>query len=143
MQATKTNVRNRAGRHAVLLDGLIRDKVKPGAVAARIKEMGGVEAAFEAVRARKRRDAERSQSRDENEEPDETRTGTSPSTLSTDELFDPEKDLSIRVRRETHVRVLGSEIGVGDSFYLECRKTGSVGRDGIRIVGRLVDLESA
>ena len=80
----------------MLLDGLIRDKVKPGAVAERIKEMGGVGAAYEAMRARKRGDAKRSQSRDEDQEPDETRTGTSPSTLSTDELFDPEKDLSIR-----------------------------------------------
>ena len=116
MRATTPNVRNRAGRHAVLLDGLIRDKVKPGAVAARIKEMGGVEVAYEAMRARKRGDAERSQSREEDEGSDETHASTSASGQSTDELFDPEKDLSIRVPRETHLRVLGSEIGVGDLF---------------------------
>jgi hypothetical protein len=143
MRATKSNDRARATKYAVILDGLSRDKVKPGVVAARIKEMGGIEAACEAMRARKRGDAKRSQSRDEDEEHDETRTGTSPSTPSSDELFDPEEDLSIRVRRETHVRVLGSEVGVGDSFYLECRKTRSVGRDGIRIIGRLVELVDA
>ena len=45
MQAKTKNVRNRAGRYAVVLDGLIREKVRPDMVAARIKEMRGVEAA--------------------------------------------------------------------------------------------------
>ena len=59
-----------------------------------------------------------------------------------DELFDPEKDLSIRLKRETLAQVLGSEIPMDRSFYLECKKTAPIGRDGIRIVGKLVDLES-
>jgi hypothetical protein len=46
MRAKTKNVRNRAGRHAVVLDGLIREKVRPDRVAARIKEMRGVEAAY-------------------------------------------------------------------------------------------------
>ncbi len=45
MQAKTKNVRNRAGRYAVVLVGLIREKVRPDMVAARIKEMRGVEAA--------------------------------------------------------------------------------------------------
>jgi hypothetical protein len=54
-------------------------------------------------------------------------------------LFDPEKDLAIRLRRETLAQVLGSEIPMKTSFYLECRKTGPLGHYGILIVGRLVD----
>jgi hypothetical protein len=46
MRAKTKNVRNRAGRYAVVLDGLIREKVRPDRVAARIKEMGGIEAAY-------------------------------------------------------------------------------------------------
>lgn len=46
MRAKTKNVRNRAGRYAVVLDGLIREKVRPDMVAARIKEMRGVEAAY-------------------------------------------------------------------------------------------------
>jgi hypothetical protein len=45
MQAKTKNVRNRAGRYAVVVDGLIREKVRPDMVAARINEMHGVEAA--------------------------------------------------------------------------------------------------
>ena len=64
------------------------------------------------------------------------------SSDTTGEIFDPKKDLSIRVGRETLEWVLGSEISVGNSFYLECRKAGPAD-DGIRIVGKVVDLESA
>ena len=46
MRAKTKNARNRAGRYAVVLDGLIREKVRPDMVAARIKEMRGVEAAY-------------------------------------------------------------------------------------------------
>jgi len=76
-------------------------------------------------------------------EPDETGSPTSASEDTMDDLFDPEKDLSIRVGRETLAQVLSLETDMNVSFYLECRKTGPAGRDGIRIVGRLVDLESA
>ena len=68
---------------------------------------------------------------------DETRTRASASGNTEDDLFDPEKDLSIRVGSETLERVLGADINSGRSFYLEYRKTAPVGRDGIRIVGRL------
>ncbi len=60
MQATTTKVRNRARRYAVLLDGLIHDKVSPGAVAARVKAMGEVEEAYDVLlNARSRRDREK------------------------------------------------------------------------------------
>jgi hypothetical protein len=49
MQATTTNVRNRAGKYAVILDGLMHDQVEISAVAARIKELGGIDAAYEAI----------------------------------------------------------------------------------------------
>lgn len=57
MQAKTPNVRSRAGRYAVVLDGLIGDDVAPNAVAARIKDMGGVEEAYEAFRGHSRNDA--------------------------------------------------------------------------------------
>ena len=43
MQATTTTVRKRADQYAVILDGLIREKVSPDTAAARIKELRGVE----------------------------------------------------------------------------------------------------
>ena len=55
--------RNRAGKYAVILDGLMRAKVKSGEVAARIKEMGGIEAAFEAMQTQARRCGRESSSR--------------------------------------------------------------------------------
>ncbi len=54
MRATTTNVRNRAGEYAAILDGLMQDKVEISAVASRIKELGGIDAAYEAMRARTR-----------------------------------------------------------------------------------------
>jgi hypothetical protein len=63
MQATTTNVRNRAGRYAVILDGLMQDKVDDSAVAARIKEMGGIDAAYEAMQTQARRSGRESSSR--------------------------------------------------------------------------------
>jgi hypothetical protein len=141
MRATESNDRARATKYAAILDGLSRDRVRPGAVAARIKKMGGVEAAYEAMGARKRRDAKRSQSRVEDEELEENQASSSASDV-TDDLFDPEEDLPIRVGRETLKWVLGSEIAVGEAFYLECTKTGPA-VNGIRIIGEVVDLESA
>ena len=61
MRATESTDRARATKYAAILDGLSRDKMKPDAVAARIEEMGGIEAAYEAMRARKRGGAKRSQ----------------------------------------------------------------------------------
>jgi hypothetical protein len=58
MRAATTHMRHRAGKYAVILDGLQQDQVETGAVAARIQELGGVGAAYEAMRARKREDAQ-------------------------------------------------------------------------------------
>ena len=52
MQATTTNDRNRARRYAAILDGLMQDKVEISAVASRIKELGGIDSAYEAMQAR-------------------------------------------------------------------------------------------
>jgi hypothetical protein len=52
MQATTTNDRNRARRYAAILDGLMQDKVEISAVASRIKELGGIDVACEAMQAR-------------------------------------------------------------------------------------------
>jgi hypothetical protein len=52
MQATTPNERHLANKYAVILDGLKQDQVEITAVAARIQELGGVGAAYEAMRAR-------------------------------------------------------------------------------------------
>lgn len=52
MQATTTNDRSLARKYAAILDGLMQDKVETSAVASRIKELGGIDAACEAVQAR-------------------------------------------------------------------------------------------
>ena len=52
MQATTTSQRHLASMYAVILDGLQQDQVEIGAVAARIKELGGIKATYQAMRAR-------------------------------------------------------------------------------------------
>jgi hypothetical protein len=52
MRATTTNDRNRARKYAAILDGLMQDQVEIGAVASSIKELGGIDAAYEAMQAR-------------------------------------------------------------------------------------------
>jgi hypothetical protein len=48
-QASTLNARKRARRYAVILDGLMQDQVEISAVAARIKDLGGIDAAYEAI----------------------------------------------------------------------------------------------
>jgi hypothetical protein len=52
MRATTPHLRRLANKFAVILDGLKQDQVEFSAVAARIQELGGIEAAYEAIRAR-------------------------------------------------------------------------------------------
>jgi hypothetical protein len=52
MQARTPEMRDLAGKYAEILDGLQHDQVEIGAVAARIKELGGIKAAYHAIRAR-------------------------------------------------------------------------------------------
>jgi hypothetical protein len=54
MQATTTKLHTLAGKFALILDGLLQDQVEISAVAARINELGGIRAAYEAMQARKR-----------------------------------------------------------------------------------------
>ena len=54
LRPTTTSARNRARKFAAILDGLIKDQVEISAVASRIKELGGIDAAYEAMRARTR-----------------------------------------------------------------------------------------
>ena len=58
MQATTRRMRNLAGTYAVIVDGLMQDQVEISAVASRIQELGGVRPAYEAMRARKRGEAQ-------------------------------------------------------------------------------------
>jgi len=138
---------NAAGKYARIVDYLHQEGIGDADAAEHIKSAGGIDEILKKARGREALKAadetlpDDVQDFDGGEEPDETHTGTSASRNSTDNLFDPEKDLVIRVKRETLERVLGSEVDMEESFYLECRKKGSAGRDGIRIEGRLVNPE--
>jgi hypothetical protein len=133
--------RNTVGKYARIVDYLHKERVDNATAADHVRELGGMAAVLKKARGHellKTADEtlqDDDQDFDQREEPDET-TPTSTSE-HTDELFDPEQDLSIRVSIKTHARVLGPKINIGRSFYLECKKT--VCRDGIRIVGRWVD----
>ena len=52
MQATTTSVRKLARKFAAILDGLRQDQVEVSAVAAGINELGGIDAAYEAMQTR-------------------------------------------------------------------------------------------
>ena len=67
---------------------------------------------------------------------------TSTSSDEIEDLFDPEVDIAARVGSETLERVLSAEIPMNEEFYLVCRKTGSIGRNGILIEGDLYDPDS-
>jgi hypothetical protein len=58
MQATTTSVRKLAGKYATILDGLMQEEVESDAVARRIEELGGIDAAYKAMQVRKREDAQ-------------------------------------------------------------------------------------
>jgi hypothetical protein len=51
-EATTTEMRKRARKFAVILDGLMQDQVEVSAVAAGINELGGVDGAYEAMQTR-------------------------------------------------------------------------------------------
>jgi hypothetical protein len=136
--------RNAAGKLARVVDYLHREGIGGEADAAEyIRSAGGLDAILKKARGREALRASDETRQDDvgnfegGEDLDETRTRTSASGHSTDELFDADKDLSIRVTHEVRALVLSPALHMGELFYLECKKTGAVGRDGIRIVGRL------
>lgn len=137
--------RNAAGKLARVVDYLHREGIGGDAAAEHIQSAGGIDEILKKARGREAlKVADQTlpdfQDLNQEDEPDEARGFALTSSDITGEIFDPEKDLSIRVGRETLEWVLGSEIGVGDLFYLECSKTGPA-HDGVRIVGTLVEPE--
>jgi hypothetical protein len=135
--------RNSAGKYASIVDYLDKERVPNADAADYVRCAGGINAILK--KARKRQALKPTPTRDDDrdfdngEEFEETGTFTS---ASSDELFDPEVDISTRVGSETRKLVLSSEIPMDEVFYLECRKTEPLGSDGILILGRLVNLES-
>jgi hypothetical protein len=133
--------RNTAGKYAPVVDYLHRHHIPSAAAADYVERAGGMNALLKKARAHealKAAEAQQADHRDTDqaEKPDDA--DASPSSNATDDLFDPALDLSIRLGREKLAQILDSEIGVDQSFYLECRRMGPVGRFGIRIVGKLL-----
>jgi hypothetical protein len=136
--------RNTAGKYARIVDYMHKERVANAAAADYVRGAGGIAELLKKARGREALKAADPTRQDEDRElnqvegPDDTST----SRDVTDDLFDSEQDVSIRLGREKLAQVLDSEIGVDESFYLECRKGGPTAGGGIRIVGRLWDSES-
>jgi hypothetical protein len=137
--------RNISGKYACVVDFLHEQGVENDDAAKYIEEAGGIE---ELLKRARKRDAlkagdetRQADDRGSDQEEESDNADDSASGDATDDLFDPARDLSIRVGSEKRALVLSSNIDISESFYLECKKTGPWGRDGILIVGRLVDLE--
>jgi len=138
--------RNTVGKYARVVDYLHKKGVD-NAAAADYVEANGIEEILKKARGRELKAADETQQDKVGEGEEDLDEDHDPASSEDgdfeNDLFNPERDLSIRVGPETLEQILSSQIDVGESFYLECRKTGSVGDDEIRIVGLLVDLESA
>ena len=83
-------------------------------------------------------DADQAEEADQGEEADEAEASASTDLL--EDLFDPEQDVSIRVGSELLAQILGSDLEIGEEFYLQCRKLRPIGT-GVLIVGEAADLE--
>jgi hypothetical protein len=93
MLATTRNVRNRAGKFAVILDGFAQMKLPVQEVAGRIEALGGAEAAYEAVLARKRGEAVNQTDEKNDDQLEEARiTGAKQSADNHDEISQGEHD---------------------------------------------------
>jgi hypothetical protein len=130
---------------ARVVDYLHREGIGDDAAAEHIKSAGGKDEILKKARGREALKAadetlrDDVQDFDQEDESDEARSRALTSSDITDEIFDPERDLSIRVTEEAFAQVLDPDLPVDELFYLKCKKKGPVGRDWVRIVGKLVD----
>lgn len=144
--------RNTAGKYARIVDHLHEQGIENSAAADYVENAGGIEELLKearghgapkaAVESRQEDDETQQEEHgdfDQEDESDEAPSAAPTSSDGTHDLFDKKLDLSIRTDAETREQVFSSAIGMNEPFYLECRKTGPVGRTGVRIVGKLVD----
>jgi hypothetical protein len=135
--------RNTAGKYARIVDYLHKERVADADAANHVRNAGGIEKILKKAPGHKALKAANQARQDEDRE---LNHAEGPDDISTSrdvtDLFDSELDVSIRLGREQLAQVLDSEIGMDESFYLECRKRGPTAGGGIRIVGRLWDSES-
>ena len=129
--------RNIAGKYASVVDFLHEQGVENDDAAKYIEEAGGIEELLKRARKRDALKAGDETRQADDRGSDSDNADDSASSDGPDELFDPEVDISTRVGSETLELVLSSKIPMHKVFYLECRKTGSLGHDGILIEGRL------
>jgi hypothetical protein len=122
--------RNAAGKLARVVDYLHREGIGGEADAAEyVRSAGGIDAILKKARGREALKAADDETRqddvqdfDQENEPDEAPSLALTSSDITDEIFDPDQDLSIRVNDKVRARVFGPDIDLDQSFYLECRK---------------------
>ena len=127
--------RNTAGKYARVVDYLHKEGVSSADVVEYVQSAGGMDEILKKVRKRealKAADETRQDDDwdfDQEEEPDDA--DDSAWSDATDDLFDPEVDISVRVGSETCKQVLGPSIDIGETFYLICTKKGPIGQAGI------------
>jgi hypothetical protein len=140
--------RNTAGKYARIVDYLHQQHISSADAVDYIRDGGGIDAILQKARGHEmpkesEDDVVETQQGEEPEpddrdDGDETPTHDSETGRETDEIFDPKEDLSIRVSDEVRARVLTPKIPMNETFFLACKKVSLMGRDGVRIVGRLV-----
>ena len=134
--------RNTAGKYAHVVDYLYREGIDSAAVVEHIQSAGGMDEILKTARKGEALKAgEDTQQADDGDFNQEKESEEPASGDATDHLFEPEQDASLRLGSEGLAQVLSSAIPMNEVFYLECRKTGSIGCNGIRIEGRLFDPE--
>jgi hypothetical protein len=116
--------RNIAGKYACVVDFLYEQGVENDSAAEYIEQAGGVEELLKLARKGQALKATDETTQGEDQDFDNGEEGTFTSESTSDDLFDPEKDLAVRLKRETLAQVPGSEIPMNESFYLECRIEG-------------------
>jgi hypothetical protein len=136
--------RETAAKYAHVVDYLYREGIDSAAVVEYVQSAGGKDEILKKARKalKAAEDTQHADDRDFDREVEPDDADDSASSDAADDLFDPEQDASLRLGSEALAQVLSSEIQMNEVFYLECRKTGSIGRNGIRIEGRLYDAES-
>jgi hypothetical protein len=124
--------RNTAGKYARIVDYLHQERIRSDAAADHIRDEGGIDAMLRKARGHEtpkesEDDVVDTQQGDEPDSDDQEGGNEMPTRISesgqdTDEIFDPDKDLSIRVSDKLLAQVPTPEIPMNDLFYLERKK---------------------
>ena len=140
--------RNAAGRYARVVDYLFQHGVKSSDAAKYVEDAGGMDAILRLARGHAApKDADDDEivqdEQEEGQEGDEEEgqaEETDPNGMieaDPTNIFDPDKDLSIRMADEARLRILSDDVPLKERFFLECTKVFVDKQGHSRIVGKL------